>query len=117
MNSEVESIQQKLEDGGIPTAVTRTLKQNNSLHEGLQNLADEFNAAGLDMKRVLKPSIDIPWTKESAKKYLFTPIAEVMFGRTSSDLSTKEITEVWDVLNRHTGEKHGVTVPWPDRYR
>jgi len=95
----------------------RTLKQNASLHKGLTNLADELNAAGLDMKKVLKPGVDIPWTLESAKEYLFNPIAGVMFdGRTSSELDTTEIQAVWDVLIRHTGEKHGVTVPWPDIY-
>ena len=97
--------------------VIRTIKQNASLHVGLTNLSDEFNAAGLDMKKVLKPGVDIPWTLESAKEYLFNPISRVMHdGRTSSELDTKEIKEVWDVLIRFTGEKHGVTVAWPDRF-
>jgi len=92
----------------------RTNKQNNSLHKGLQNLADEFNAGGLDMRKVLKPGVDIPWTKESAKEYLFNPISMVMYdGRTSSELDTTEMQEVWKVLMRFTGEKHGVTVDWP----
>ena len=95
----------------------RTLKQNASLHKGLRNLAVEFNGAGLDMKKVLKPTVDIPWTSDSAKEFLFNPIAAVMFdGKTSSELSTTEIQEVWDVLMRHTGEKFGVTTPWPDRF-
>ena len=95
----------------------RTVKQNASLHLGLTNLADEFNGAGLDMKKVLKPGIDIPWTKDSVKEFMFNPISEIMFdGKTSSDLTTKEIQAVWDVLIRHTGEKHGVTVPWPNIY-
>ena len=95
----------------------RTNLQNNSLHQGLRSLGDEFNAAGLDMKKVLKPEVDIPWTEASVKKYMFNPISEVMFdGRTSSELNTIEIQEVWKVLMRHTGEKHGVTVDWPDRH-
>jgi hypothetical protein len=95
----------------------RTIKQNSSLHKGLRNLADQFNLAGKDMRKVLKPAVDIPWTSESIKEYMFNPIAGAMFdGRTSSELSTTEIQEVWDVLNRHTGEKHGITVPWPDRF-
>ncbi len=95
----------------------RTNKQNASLHLGLRNLGDEFNAAGLDMKKVLKPGVDIPWTEASVKEYMFNPISKVMFdGRTSSELDTQEIQAVWAVLIRHTGEKHGVTVPWPDIY-
>ena len=94
----------------------RTTKQNNSLHEGLKNLANTFNDAGLDMKKVLKPGVDIPWTKASAKEFLFNPISMVMFdGRTSSQLDTVETQDVWKVMIRHTGEKHGVTVDWPSQ--
>ena len=94
----------------------RTPKQNRSLHKGLTNLADELNVAGLDMKKVLKPGVDIPRTLDSAKEFLFNPISLVMYERTSSELDTKEIQAVWDVLIRHTGEKFGITIPWPDIY-
>ena len=95
----------------------RSNQQNNSLHKGLRNLAESLSDAGLDMKKVLKPEVEIPWTAESAKEFLFNPVARIMFdGKTSSELTTTEIQEVWDVLNRHTGEKFGVTVPWPDRF-
>ena len=94
----------------------RTLKQNNSLQKGLRNLCEELEEGGLDMKKVLKPEVDIPWTVDSAREFLFNPIAQVMFNRTSSELNTVEIQKVWDVMMRHMGEKHGVTVPWPDRF-
>ena len=94
----------------------RTGQQNKCLHEGLRHLADELNERGLDMKAVL-PTIDIPWTMESAKEYLFNRIAKIMFdGRTSSELNTTEMQQVWDVLMRHTGEKHGVYVEWPTKF-
>ena len=99
------------------TTMQRTKKQNDCLHEACGNLATAFNDGGLDMRKVLKPGVDIPWTKESVKEYLFNSISEVMFdGRTSSQLDTKEIQEVWQTLMRFTGEKHGVTVNWPDRF-
>jgi len=95
----------------------RTTLQNRSLQKGLRNLCEQFNDAGKDMRRVLKDEVDIPWTVDSAREYLFNPISKIMFdGRTSSELSTTEIQEVWNVLIRHTGEKHGITVPWPDRF-
>jgi hypothetical protein len=47
---------------------------------------------------------------------MFNPIAMVMYEKTSSELSTVEIQEVWKVLIRHTGEKHGVTVDWPNHH-
>ena len=95
----------------------RTIKQNSSLHLGLRNLAEKFNDAGLDMRKVLKPAVEIPWTESSVKEFMFNPISEIMCdGKTSSELNTQEIQAVWDVLIRHTGEKHGITVPWPDIY-
>jgi hypothetical protein len=92
----------------------RTPKQNKSLQKGCRNLASTFNDAGLDMRKVLKPGVDIPWTGDSIREYLFNSISEVMFdGRTSSQLDTKEIQEVWNTLMRFTAEKHGVSVDWP----
>jgi len=94
----------------------RTPKQNGCLHAGLRSLGERFNDAGLDMRKVLKPAVDIPWTEASVKEYMFNPIALVMYDRTSSHLTTVEIQEVWKVLNRHTGEKHAITVAWPDHH-
>jgi hypothetical protein len=94
----------------------RSIPQNGSLHQGLRSLGDKFNDAGLDMRKVLKPAFDIPWTESSVKKFMFNPIAMVMYEKTSSELSTVEIQEVWKVLIRHTGEKHGVTVDWPNHH-
>ena len=111
--SEVKAWKDTIEN---PNAIRTTL-QNKCLHKGLRSIADELNASGQDMRKVLKEGVEIPWTMESVKEFMFNPIAEVMFdGRTSSDLSTTEIQQVWDVLNRHTGEKCGVTVAWPDRH-
>lgn len=94
-------------------SIKRTKKQNNSLHKGFDDLGNMLNDSGLDMRKVLKAEVDIPWTKESIKKFMFNPIAVIMFEETSSKLSTKELKEVWEVMIRFVGEKHGVTVPFP----
>jgi len=85
----------------------RTGAQNSSIHLGLQLLADALNAAGLDMKKVLKPSVDIPWTMESCKEFLFRPIMKAMFNKESTTELEKvgEIDEVWDTMMRFLGEK------------
>ena len=41
----------------------RTLQQNKALHKYFEILADTLNEAGLDARVVLKPEIEIPWTK------------------------------------------------------
>lgn len=93
---------------------TRTSKQNNSLHQFLQDLADALNAAGLDMKTVLKPEVEIPWTQSSAKEFLWRPIQQVMTGKDSTtEPTTKDYLAVQETLLRHLASKFGVTVEWP----
>ena len=54
-----------------PEVGTRTPTQNASMHKWFELVADTLNNAGLDMKRVLKPDVDIPWTKTSVKEIMF----------------------------------------------
>ena len=49
----------------------RTQRQNSALHPTLRLLGDRLNSAGLDCKKVLKPSVDIPWTLDLVKDQLF----------------------------------------------
>ena len=94
-----------------------TPTQRNSLHKYLRNLADALNAAGLDMKKTLKPQAEIPWTMETAKDHLWRPIQEAM-GKPESteDLGTVDPSEVYNVLQRHIAAKFGINVEWPDRF-
>lgn len=92
----------------------RTPLQNRSLHKYCDMLACDLNDAGLDMRKTLKPEIDIPWTMENVKNLMFKPIIAAMFGvESTKDLNTKQISEAYEVLNRHTSEKLGVSVIWP----
>jgi len=91
----------------------RTKRQNDALHLYFQKLAEVFNDAGLDMRKVLKPEVEIPWTKESVKDYLWRPIQIVMFEKESTtELERKEVDKVFDVINRHIA-KFKVHQPFP----
>ena len=93
---------------------TRTNLQNRALHKYCEMLADALNAAGLDMKKTLKPEVDIPWNKDMVKEHLWKPIQEIVLDKKSTaDLDTSEPSKVYDVLDRHLGEKFGIHVPWP----
>ncbi len=85
----------------------RSGTQNNALHLGLEFIARELNEKGLDMRKVIKPEIDIPWTTESVKEFLWRPIQKAMTGKKSTTELNKsnEISDIWDVLMRHLGEK------------
>lgn len=98
----------------IQAPQTRTNQQNKSIHVFCELLAAELNSAGLDMREVLKPTVDIPWTKQTVKDYIWKPIQQAYLKKDSSTtLTTKEVSEVYDIINRHLGEKFGVSVPFP----
>jgi hypothetical protein len=91
---------------------TRTNPQNRSLHLFCELLAKELNEAGLDMKKVLKPNVDIPWNKTTVKEYIWRPIQKALTTKESTtDIDTKEPSEIWEIINRHLGEKFGIEVP------
>jgi len=92
----------------------RTTTQNAALHKYFDQLAEALNDAGYDMRKTLKQSIDIPWTKDSVKNFLWKPIQESMTGeKSTTKLSTVDPSIVYETLNRHTAEKLGVSVPFP----
>ena len=93
----------------------RTLKQNNSLHRYLRELAGVLNDAGLDTKKVIeKFPIEIQWTEFSTKVLLWKTIQETLYGKESTrELTTKEVKEVYEHLNRFLATMGVESVPWP----
>ena len=97
----------------LPEDKQRTIQQNRALHLFFQLVADAMNEAGLDMRAVLKPGIDIPWSKDTVKEYLWRPIQDLQLRKESTaDLTTKEIDVVFDTFNRHIA-KFGLHQPFP----
>lgn len=93
----------------------RTIQQNRALHKYFRLLAEEFNAAGLDMRLVLKPEIAISWTARNVKDYLWRPFQRALTNKESTKElgKLKEIDLIYDNLNRHLSEKFGLHVPFP----
>lgn len=92
----------------------RTKQQNKALHVLFNLLANTLNEAGLDMRKTLKPGIDIPWSGPAVKEFLWRPIQTAQLDkRSTTELTTVEIDEVFDTINRHLGEKFGLHVPFP----
>jgi hypothetical protein len=92
----------------------RTNRQNKALHVLFRLLADELNNNGLDMRKTLKPGVEIPWSGPSVKEFLWRPIQqEKKKKKSTTELTTKEIDEVFDTINRHIGERFGIHIPFP----
>ena len=97
----------------------RTSQQRKSLELWCRLLSHHLNAAGLDQRKMLKPSIEIPWSQESVKSQLFRPVFTAMTGlESTADADPSDYNKVYEVLCRHLSTKLGVTAPaWPDRNR
>ena len=92
----------------------RTLKQNKALHLMFEHLAESLNDAGLDMKKTLKPEVEIPWSKETIKEYIWKPIMKAQLGKKSTtEMTTKDIDKVFNTIVRHLGQKFGIEIEFP----
>jgi hypothetical protein len=96
-------------DGGKPI----TGRQFRAIHVYFDKVADMLNEAGLDMRAVLKPEVDIPWSKETVKEYMWKPIQKIAVGEESSkDILQEDVDKVFNIMNRHLA-KFGIHQPFP----
>lgn len=92
----------------------RTLTQNRAIHKLFSTLSDQLNTLGLDARVILKPTYSIWWTPEMIKRDLFCPLLKVMYGKEhTSDMTTAEVSKVYEQLAQIIGEKHGVQIDFP----
>jgi hypothetical protein len=96
----------------------RTHTQNRCLHAWLRQLAEDLNAAGLDMKKTLRHDAEIPWNMERAKDFMWRPVQEAITDKESTaDAITTDYPAIYEVIVRHLAQTHGFTAPpWPDRF-
>ena len=98
------------------TGQQRSGQQNRALHLYCSELAKALNAGGWDMRAVLKPEIEIPWTKHSTKEHIWRPVQEIMTGQASTTQPKRaEYGPIYETVQRHISAKTGVFVPWPDK--
>jgi len=93
----------------------RTPPQNRSLHKYCNDLAHELNMAGYDFNdgRVIR--LPVSFTKENTKKYIFHRVMRSLYPDIDStaDLTTVQMQDVYENVNRITAEQWGISVPWP----
>ncbi len=96
----------------------RSLTQNSAIHKYFELLAGKLNDKGLDMKAVLSPGIDIPWTSELVKELLWKRVQLAMFDiESTSKLSRQQVSQVYDVLHRKLAADHDVNIQFPSKER
>lgn len=93
----------------------RSSQQNRALHLWFTMLAETLNDAGLDMRKVIKEDVDIPWSCASVKEYLWRPVQKAMFQKQSTtEANRTDYTQVREVVCRHLADRFGIQCPdWP----
>ena len=92
----------------------RTNRQNNSIHQLFTELADELNSSGLYLTKVLKKDVDVPWSAELTKEFLWRPIMKAVTGKESTtEMTTGEVDKVFEILQKHLGENFGIELKFP----
>lgn len=76
-------------------------------------LAEKLADAGIDMRKIIK--VPITPTQENVKQTMIKPVMRALYPdiESTSELDTKQIQQVYEVLNRATAERLGISVEWP----
>lgn len=91
-----------------------TKLQNKAMHLWFTQLAKTLNDEGIDMRALISPGIDIFWSAYTIKEHLWKPTEKAYLGKDSTqDLTTKEVTEIYDIINKVLGERVGIHIPFP----
>lgn len=100
----------------VKSGKPRTNQQNNALHLYLSRLSTALNESGQDMRRTIKQEVDIPWTADLCKEYMWRPIQKALYGVDSTTQpKSDQYSKIYETLNRHTSVKLGVGIQWPVR--
>ena len=92
----------------------RTINQNRAIHKLFTTLSTELNTLGLDARIILTPTYQIWWTPEMIKRDLWCPLQKAMFGTEhTSEMTTDQVSKVYEQLAHIIGEKHGVEISFP----
>lgn len=90
----------------------RSDRQSRAMHLWCTEVARELNDRGIDM-RVLVKNLQVSHTKDSVKG-IWKAIGEAKYGKKSTtQLTSKEIDEVYDEFNKLLSE-HDVHIAFPD---
>ena len=94
------------------TGKQRTLTQNRAIHLYCEMLANALNDHDLDLQKTL--TVPVRWSKDSVKLLIFHPVMEAQVGVDSTTkLERKDISVIYDVINRYLSTEFGVYVEFP----
>jgi hypothetical protein len=93
----------------------RSIKQNAAMHLYWTIMSKALNAAGWTKKKYFAVKVmDVDWTPESFGEDVWRGLQEALYmHRKTSKLDKKEVTTVYENVNRHLGNTCGVSAEFP----
>jgi hypothetical protein len=94
----------------------RTIPQNSAIHKYYDMLADSLNNAGYDVRAAMRHDAEIPWTRNLVKELIWRKVQLAMFDiESTTKLDTTQVSEIYEVINRHTAQTFAVSVAFPSK--
>ena len=96
----------------------RSTQQNKSFYKWIEEVASECEAQGVDRKTMVEDLSDasIPITGKFIKEVIWFHYMVAMYGKESTtQLTTKEMTEVEKSVTLHLQEHYGLQTKWPSQ--
>lgn len=92
----------------------RTTSQNRAIHLYIELISRELQNNGHSLNVLLKDTYEIPATSGALKEIIVKPLCKAMFGIDSTTkLTTKQVDELYEVINKQLAEKCEVHIPFP----
>lgn len=92
----------------------RSKAQNDAIHLAFDQMSDQFNTLGLNMKIVLQAFNELDWTPKSVKYSLFHPVMKAMCHVDSTTkLTSKDISKVFEQIAEVIGKEFSVEIEFP----
>lgn len=94
----------------------RTNQQNKALHLWLTRLADELNESGQSMGDGVLIRLPIAYTQHNLKELVVKPVMNALYPDITSttQLTTKQLTHLYQYLDYVISERSGVHVEFPN---
>jgi hypothetical protein len=96
--------------------MTRTQLQNNAFYKYIRILAEALEAGGYDMREIIK--VPIKPTMENVKSEIVDPVMKALYPEvdSSAKLTTLQIEVLYEVVNRATAQKLGISIEFPSNH-
>lgn len=95
----------------------RTTQQNKSLHAALTEISNDLTEKGIERRTIVQglEGYTAPVTPQFLKE-VFKTIIYTMYHKTSTtDLTTKEMVDSWDVFSKFLSEQYHCEYTWPSQ--